>query len=356
MILHFNPSNYLRIEDPRPLDTTASGASFATSTGDILDVTALRSRRVPHAHRPAHATRLRHPRRPREAVHGFAAGHARHELRRGRRACSRSAADRCASGCSGGASRSPARSPTSTFAASRGCRLSAASAKGGEWTASFALASGEPVYGLGEKFGPLDKRGQLIHSQVEDALGVNTGPRVQEHAVRVEPGHRTRRMGRVRAHAGPCRARRRASRLVARSYAIVVDDEALDLFLFAADTPADILDLYTQLTGRAPEVPRWSLGLWVSRAYYKTPEEADRRRAKLRERRIPCDVITLDGRAAWNVAHALRLRVGPGALRESARRRSRSCASITCAFASGSIRTSRSTARCSASCSRRTCC
>jgi len=31
------------------------------------------------------------------------------------------------------------------------------------------------VYGLGEKFGSLDKRGQLIHSQVEDALGVNTG-------------------------------------------------------------------------------------------------------------------------------------------------------------------------------------
>ena len=33
----------------------------------------------------------------------------------------------------------------------------------------------KPVYGLGEKFGPLDKRGQLVHSQVEDALGVNTG-------------------------------------------------------------------------------------------------------------------------------------------------------------------------------------
>ena len=59
-----------------------------------------------------------------------------------------------------------------------------------------------------------------------------------------------------------------------RSYALVVDDEALDLFLFAADTPAGVIDLYTQLTGRAPEVPRWSLGLWVSRAYYKTPEEA----------------------------------------------------------------------------------
>ena len=104
-----------------------------------------------------------------------------------------------------------------------------------------------------------------------------------------------------------------------RSYAIVVDDEALDLFLFAAATPADILDLYTQLTGRAPEVPRWSLGLWVSRAYYKTPDEAIDVAAKLRERRIPCDVITLDGRAAWNVRTRFDFEWDPGALPRPAR-------------------------------------
>src|SRR6185436_18235755 len=66
-------------------------------------------------------------------------------------------------------------------------------------------------------------------------------------------------------------------------------------------TPAGIVDHYTQLTGRAPGVPRWSLGLWVSRAYYKTPEEATDVAAKLRARKIPCDVLTLDGRAAWRV-------------------------------------------------------
>ena len=69
----------------------------------------------------------------------------------------------------------------------------------------------------------------------------------------------------------------------------------------ASGAPAGILDLYTQLTGRAATVPTWSLGLWVSRAYYKTPQEAADVAAKLRAHRIPCDVITLDGRAAWNV-------------------------------------------------------
>ena len=84
-----------------------------------------------------------------------------------------------------------------------------------------------------------------------------------------------------------------------RSYVLQVDDEALDLFLFAADTPAVILDLYTQLTGRPASVPLWSLGLWVSRSYYQTPEEAAAVAAKLRAHKIPCDVLTLDGRAAW---------------------------------------------------------
>ena len=40
--------------------------------------------------------------------------------------------------------------------------------------ATFALSSDTPVYGLGEKGGALNKRGQLVSSRVEDALGVNT--------------------------------------------------------------------------------------------------------------------------------------------------------------------------------------
>jgi alpha-D-xyloside xylohydrolase len=55
------------------------------------------------------------------------------------------------------------------------------------------------------------------------------------------------------------------------------------------------------LTGRAPDVPLWSLGLWVSRAYYRTADEAIEVAAAMRERKIPCDVLTLDGRAVWDV-------------------------------------------------------
>src|SRR3954453_18368098 len=36
--MHLDPTAYLRIEAPHSLGTTASGASFATSSGDILEV------------------------------------------------------------------------------------------------------------------------------------------------------------------------------------------------------------------------------------------------------------------------------------------------------------------------------
>ena len=175
------------------------------------------------------------------------------------------------------------------------------SQRGGLWTAALALQSGEPVYGLGEKFGPLDKRGQLIHSQVEDALGVNTGLSYKNVPFAWGPGTGAGAWGVFVHTPGMVTHGVGHPDWSHRSYGLVVDDEALDLFLFAGDTPADIIDAYTTLTGRAPAVPRWSLGLWVSRAYYKTPEEAVAVAQTLRERRIPCDVLTLDGRAAWKV-------------------------------------------------------
>ena len=205
------------------------------------------------------------------------------------------------------------------------------------------------MYGLGEKFGPLNKRGQLIHSQVEDALGVNTGLAYKNTPFAWGPGTGRGAWGMFVHTPGMVTHGVGHPDWSHRSYAVVVDDEALDLFVFAADTPAGILDAYTSLTGRAPPVPRWSLGLWVSRAYYKTPEEAIAVAQKLRERRIPCDVLTLDGRAAWQRRDALRLRVGRRPLRGSARARSPRSTRTISGSASGSIRTCRSTRGCSSS-------
>ncbi|MBL8521246.1 MAG: glycoside hydrolase family 31 protein [Betaproteobacteria bacterium] len=166
----------------------------------------------------------------------------------------------------------------------------------GKWCMGLALDSETALYGFGEKFGPLDKRGQLIRGRIEDALGVNT-----ELSYKNIPffwtsdgwGALIHSTGTVRHGAG-------YPQWSHRSYIAEVEDDHLDVFLFAGE-PAQILDAYTQLTGRPAEPPLWGYGMWLSRAYYKVPQEAIDAAAQLRKLRVPCDVITLDGRAAWEV-------------------------------------------------------
>ena len=168
---------------------------------------------------------------------------------------------------------------------------------GERWIASFALSSGEPVYGLGEKCSSLDRRGQLLRAHVEDALGVNTGRSYKNVPFCWSPdgwGIFVNTPGCVAHGVGH-------PEWSHRSNIALVDDEALDLFLLAAESPAQLLSQYTALTGRAPSLPLWGLGLWVSKAYYRTADEAIAAAAALREHAVPCDVLTLDGRAAWEV-------------------------------------------------------
>jgi len=59
-------------------------------------------------------------------------------------------------------------------------------------------------------------------------------------------------------------------------------------------TPAQVLERYTQLTGRMPLPPLWTFGLHQSRwSYYPQARVLEVAR-EFRKRRIPCDVIHLD--------------------------------------------------------------
>ena len=295
-----DPSDYLRLDVPHSLGATAAGASFATSSGDVLDVECFgegvfRVRVGPHT-RPDYGIVVGRAKECTVAQRlpgtwTFTAGDSMLEMSgsplritlmwKGATVL-RSITDEHFRGFT--------RLPT--FGRMR---------QGGLWTAAFALASSEPVYGLGEKFGPLDKRGQLVHSQVEDALGVNTGLAYKNTPFAWGPGHGRGAWGTFVNTPGMVTHGVGHPDWSHRSYSLMVEDEALDLFVFAGDAPATIIDCYTKLTGRPGGVPSWSLGLWVSRAFYRTPEDALAVAARLRERKIPADVLTLDGRAAWNV-------------------------------------------------------
>ncbi|HEY3460918.1 MAG TPA: alpha-xylosidase, partial [Casimicrobiaceae bacterium] len=171
--MRIDPADALRLDVLHALGTSATGASFATSSGDVLDVQcygtgAFRLRVGPAARadygivtaRPQAATTSQSAR----GAWTIAAGDARLDIASAPLAVRGLWKDRLVL-CSAtdrdgtGAPRLPALGRVR---------------QGGLWSAAFALATGEPVYGLGEKFGALDKRGQLLQSRVEDAQDVNT--------------------------------------------------------------------------------------------------------------------------------------------------------------------------------------
>ena len=161
------------------------------------------------------------------------------------------------------------------------------------WFAAFGLDSGEAVYGLGEKWGPLNRRGQLVVSKAVDSLGVNEEISYKNCPFAWSPdgwGVFVHTPGQVTHGVGFAQWSHRA-------YGVAVEDSVLDLFIIAGADPAEVIGRYTDLTGRTTIPPLWSLGVWLSKAYYKDADELLATARAVRERGVPCDVIVLDGRA-----------------------------------------------------------
>jgi len=164
---------------------------------------------------------------------------------------------------------------------------------GDAWLVSLELGHETPVYGLGEKWGRLDRRGQLVRSYNHDALGVNAEVSYKNAPFAWSPegwGLFVHTVAPVVHGVGYAPWSQRA-------YVLKVDSPSLDLFVLDGASGAQILGQYTALTGRAPVPPLWSLGLILSKAYYRTAEEILAVAREVRERGMPCDTITFDGRA-----------------------------------------------------------
>ena len=74
------------------------------------------------------------------------------------------------------------------------------------------------------------------------------------------------------------------------SNALLIGDESLDLFIFLGE-PKEILEEYTDLTGKPPMPPLWSFGLWMSRITYFSEADGRNIAAKLCKNSIPTDVL-----------------------------------------------------------------
>ena len=161
------------------------------------------------------------------------------------------------------------------------------------WFVAFDLASDTPVYGLGETWGRLDKRGQLVRSFNEDALGVNAALSYKNAPFAWSPEG----WGVFVHTPSPVTHGVGFPQWSQRTYSVLVEDAYLDLFLLAGEDGAALIGDYTALTGRAPVPPPFSLGVILSKAYYRTAEELLETAREVRGRGMPCDTITLDGRA-----------------------------------------------------------
>lgn len=166
------------------------------------------------------------------------------------------------------------------------------------WLISLAMKSGEAFYGLGEKWGGLNKRGEIVRSFNHDALGVNA-----ERSYKNAPfGWSPDGWGLFCHTPSPVTHAVGHSAWSQRSYCAVVEDDCLDVFFLLNNKQeqnhgAALLSCYTHITGRAPMPPRWSNGVILSKAYYRTAGEILSVAKTVRENRMPCDVITFDGRA-----------------------------------------------------------
>lgn len=161
------------------------------------------------------------------------------------------------------------------------------------WLFSMDLSDSEPVYGLGEKWGRLDKRGQIVRSYNHDALGVNAEISYKNTPFAWSPSG----WGIFVHTPAPVTHAVGYAPWSQRTYSVLVEDPHLDVFIFHGDSGVELIDHYTDLTGKAPMPPDWSMGVILSKAYYKDVDELLTTAKNVRANHMPCDVITLDGRA-----------------------------------------------------------
>jgi alpha-D-xyloside xylohydrolase len=69
---------------------------------------------------------------------------------------------------------------------------------------------------------------------------------------------------------------------------------AIDYWVSAAPTPAQILSRYADATGHVPELPSWASGFWQSKLRYRTQDELMAVAREYRHRGLPLSVIVAD--------------------------------------------------------------
>ncbi|WJK36896.1 alpha-xylosidase [Solwaraspora sp. WMMA2065] len=129
-----------------------------------------------------------------------------------------------------------------------------------------SLGVGETVYGLGERFGPLVRNGQVVDIWQED------GGTSSEQAYKNVPFYLTTGGYGVFVNHPGLVSFEVGSEVVSR-VSFSVAGQSLEYLVIYGPTPREILRKYTALTGRPALPPAWSFGLWLSTSFTTSYDE-----------------------------------------------------------------------------------
>ncbi|SFS84025.1 alpha-xylosidase [Paenibacillus sp. BC26] len=129
------------------------------------------------------------------------------------------------------------------------------------------LGIGETVYGLGERFTPFVKNGQVVDIWNQD------GGTATEQSYKNIPFYVTNRGYGVFVNHPELVSYEVASEKVSKAQ-FSVAGESLEYYVIGGDTLKDVLSNYTSLTGKPALPPAWSFGLWLTTSFTTNYDEA----------------------------------------------------------------------------------
>ena len=166
-------------------------------------------------------------------------------------------------------------------------------AQGGEFHVSKALRTDEHFFGLGDKTGPLDRRGEAFNNWNTDAFGFQESTDPIYKTIPFFLGERAGQYYGIFLD-NTWRTSFDFGSSLRDSFSFSSDGGPLDYYVLYGPEPKKVVEAYAWLTGPSPLPPLWSLGFQQSRYSY-APESVAREVANhLRKDKIPADVLWLD--------------------------------------------------------------
>lgn len=155
--------------------------------------------------------------------------------------------------------------------------------------AQLDLGIGEKIYGLGERFTPFVKNGQVVDLWQED------GGTCSEISYKNIPFYLTNRGYGVFVNSSDQVSYELCSEVVTRAQ-FSVPGEALDFMVIGGGDAKTVLQNYTGLTGKPALPPAWTFGLWLSTSFTTNYDEETVNEfvGGMKDRDIPLHVFHFD--------------------------------------------------------------